>query len=155
MTKEVEGKTLVLTTTNGTKAINLAKPNKIITVSYINFEAIIKYLKKENQNIIILCSGWKNLINIEDSILAGHLAHILLQESNYETVCDALFIAKELYANNTKDLFNYLSSSSYRRRNNTEEVLKDTQFCLNPNIKSDIIPIYYDGYLKPIKIDNI
>ncbi len=155
MTKEIEGKTLVLTTTNGTKAINLAKNNKIITASYVNFEIIVKYLKQQNQNIIILCSGWKNLVNIEDSILAGHLAQILLQEANYETNCDSLFIAKELYMNNNKDFFNYLSSSAYRQRNNTKEVLKDTKFCLNPNIKSDIIPTYYDGYLKPIKIKNI
>ena len=45
MKKNIIGKTLVLTTTNGTKAINLAKGNKIITASYINFHSVVNYLK--------------------------------------------------------------------------------------------------------------
>ena len=58
MKKNIIGKTLVLTTTNGTKAINLAK-NKIITASYINFHSVVNYLNSSNNDVTILCSVGK------------------------------------------------------------------------------------------------
>ena len=41
---DVKGKTLVLTTTNGTNAILLAKEHKVITASFVNIDAVAKYL---------------------------------------------------------------------------------------------------------------
>ena len=46
------------------------------------------------------------------------------------------------------NLYKYLENSSYRRRNSTKEVLKDTKFCLNPTFKSDAVPIFIKGKLK-------
>ena len=56
---DVKGKILVLTTTNGTKAIHLAKEHKVITASFINIDAVANYLQEDNNDVIILCSGWK------------------------------------------------------------------------------------------------
>ena len=44
---DVKGKTLVLTTTNGTNAILLAKEHKVITASFVNIDAVVKYLIKD------------------------------------------------------------------------------------------------------------
>jgi hypothetical protein len=52
-----------------------------------------------------------------------------------------------LYSSAKGDLFEYLNLSSYRKRNISDEVIKDTHFCLNPTINSDIVPILVEGKL--------
>jgi len=123
---DVKGKILVLTTTNGTKAIHLAKKHKVITASFVNFDAVVNYLVKDNNNIIILCSGWKGLFNLEDPIFAGALTEKLLNTNSFISNCDSLYASMQLYSSAKDDLFQYLSNSSYRKRNSSNEVIKDT-----------------------------
>jgi 2-phosphosulfolactate phosphatase len=144
---DLKGKILALTTTNGTKAIHLAKDHKVITASFINIDAVANYLQEENNDVIILCSGWKGLFNLEDPIFAGALAEKLLASNQFSSTCDSMQAAIQLYSNGKANLFEYLSNSSYRNRNNSDDVIKDTHFCLNPTIKSDIVPILDDGKL--------
>ncbi|MBT3621993.1 MAG: 2-phosphosulfolactate phosphatase [Flavobacteriales bacterium] len=138
---DVEGKTLVLTTTNGTKAIYNAREHKVITASYINIDAVAKHLIDEHNDVILLCSGWKGVFNLEDPIFAGSLAKLLLKSDKYESNCDSMFASIQLLKSAEGDLFNYLSDSSHRRRLKSLNLEDDTRFCLSPPIKSDIIPI--------------
>ena len=138
---DVKGKTLVLTTTNGTKAIYNAKAHKVITASYINIDAVAEHLIEEHNDVIILCSGWKGVFNLEDPIFAGCLATLLLDSGKYDSNCDSLFASKQLLNNANGDLFDYLSDSSHRRRLKSLNMEDDTRFCLAPPVKSAIIPI--------------
>ena len=144
---DVEGKTLVLTTTNGTKAIYNAKEHKVLTASYINIEAVAQHLIEEHNDIILLCSGWKGVFNLEDPIFAGSLAKLLLESGRYESNCDSLFASMQLLKSADGNLFTYLSDSSHRRRLKSLNMEDDTRFCLAPPVKSDIIPILKDGKL--------
>ena len=144
---DVKGKTLVLTTTNGTNAILLAKEHKVITASFVNIDAVADYLVVGNNNVIILCSGWKGLFNLEDPIFAGALAEKLLESNQFSSTCDAMKAAIQLYSSGKVNLFEYLSNSSYRNRNSSADVIKDTHFCLNPTVKSNIVPVFNDGRL--------
>ena len=138
---DVEGKILVLTTTNGTKAINNAKDHKVITASYINIDAVVQYLLEDNKDVIILCSGWKGFFNLEDPIFAGTLSNLLLDSNKFSSVCDSLFASIELMKNAGDNLFEYLSNSSHRRRLKSLNMEEDIRYCLSPPKKSDIIPI--------------
>jgi 2-phosphosulfolactate phosphatase len=144
---DVFGKTLVLTTTNGTKAIYNAKEHKVITASYINIEAVANHLIEEHNNVILLCSGWKGVFNLEDPIFSGSLAKLLLESGRYESNCDSLFASMQLLKSADGNLFTYLSDSSHRRRLKSLNMEDDTRFCLAPPVKSDIIPILKDGKL--------
>ena len=137
---DVEGKILVLTTTNGTKAINNAKDHKVITASYINIDSVVQYLIEDNNDVIILCSGWKGVFNLEDTIFAGTLSNLLLDSNKFCSVCDSLFASIELMKNSGDNLFEYLSNSSHRRRLKSLNMEEDTRYCLSPLVKSDIIP---------------
>ncbi len=154
MEKNIKGKTLVLTTTNGTKAINLAKGNKIITASYINFHSVVNYLNSTNNDVTILCSGWKNFLNLEDTILAGHISQVLMKNGLFSSDCESVTISKQMYLNSKIDILEFLSNSAYRKRNNSEELIRDTEFCLSPKIKSQIIPMFEDNYLIPYRFQN-
>ena len=152
LNSDVKGKILVLTTTNGTKAIHLAKGHKVITASFVNIDAVVKYLLQEDSDVIILCSGWKGFFNLEDPIFAGALSERLLSTNNFVSNCDALHASIQLYSSNKENLFQYLKRSSYRKRNSSKNVIKDTHFCLDPNITSNIVPIFIEGKL--IAVEN-
>tara|TARA_B100000902_G_C27315309_1_gene920953 strand:- start:1212 stop:1934 length:723 start_codon:yes stop_codon:yes gene_type:complete len=138
---DVRENILVLTTTNGTKAIELAKNHKVVTASFVNLNAIVDFLVEDRNDIIILCSGWKGFFNLEDTIFAGALSKKLLETNHFTTQSDSMYASIELYNSAKNDLFKYLSSSAYRRRNQSKEVIKDTRFCLNPHITSEIVPL--------------
>ena len=104
-------------------------------------------LNYNSQNVIILCSGWKNFINLEDTICAGNLCHKLLSTNQFISNCDSSRIALEIFLKSKNNLFEFLRNSSYRKRNYSPELIKDSKFCLNPNFYSNIVPFYENGRL--------
>src|ERR1700744_4922101 len=74
----ISGKTLVLTTTNGTKLLHMALDRgagQIITGSFPNLGAVCNYLLSHNQPVVLACAAWKDRINIEDLLFAGAVIH--------------------------------------------------------------------------------
>jgi len=70
----IEGRTLVLTTTNGTRLLHMALEKgaqEIITGSFPNLDAVCDYLAERNQNLILGCAAWKDRVNMEDMLFAG------------------------------------------------------------------------------------
>src|ERR1700761_9039250 len=96
-TKEkVAGKTIVLTTTNGTQALHLSrKAKKIVIGSFLNLTALCNWLKKQDENILLVCSGWKNNFNLEDTLFAGAVVE-QLKAGNFKTD-DSAIAANDLY----------------------------------------------------------
>ncbi len=146
MNDKVKDKTLVLTTTNGTKALEIAKNQICITASFVNFDSVVKYLFLQEKDVVLLCSGWKGLFNLEDSIFAGKLAESLMQKG-FQNSNDSTLAAIYLFKNADTDLFSFLNDSSHRERLRSLHMEEDTKFCLSPTFQSDIIPILKDGKL--------
>ena len=146
MNKKVQNKTLVLTTTNGTKALEIAKNHKTITSSFVNFDAVVDYLISQEKDVILLCAGWKGFFYLEDSIFAGKLAEKLMN-NGFQNSNDSTLAAIELFHSSEADLFGFLSNSSHRKRLKSLNMEEDTKFCLSPTFQSDIIPILKDGKL--------
>src|SRR6195952_4949333 len=96
-TKEkVAGKTVVLTTTNGTHALHLSrKAKKIVIGAFINLTAICNWLKQQDENILLVCSGWKNNFNLEDTLFAGAVVD-QLKDSNFK-LDDPAIAANDLF----------------------------------------------------------
>ena len=70
----IEGKTLVLTTTNGTKLLHMALQNgadEVITGSFPNLSAVCNHLIAQKKNVILGCSAWKDKFNLEDTLFVG------------------------------------------------------------------------------------
>ena len=68
----VKGKTLVLTTTNGTRLLHMAIDRgaaDIITGSFPNLSAVADYLLSQKRNVLLGCAAWKDRVNIEDQLL--------------------------------------------------------------------------------------
>ncbi len=147
MNDSIKGKTLVLSTTNGTKAINLAaKTHKVIVGSLINLDAVIEYLKEIKEDTLLLASGWQGKFNLEDSICAGAITEALLESGDFISDEDSTIAAMFLYKKAKDNYFGFLKASSHRRRLRNLNLNEDIKYCLTPN-QTNVIPVYRDGAL--------
>lgn len=146
MNDKIAGNNLVLTTTNGTKALKIAKNNRCITASFVNFQAVLDYLLLQKNDVVLLCSGWKGVFNLEDTIFAGKLSDQLM-DNGFDNANDSTLAARHIYKNIQNDLFTFLGSSSHRKRLKSLDMEEDTIFCLSPTFSSDIVPFLRDGVL--------
>jgi 2-phosphosulfolactate phosphatase len=96
-TKEkVVGRTIVLTTTNGTHALHLSRSaKKIVIGSFLNLTSLCNWLKTQDENILLVCAGWKNNFNLEDTLFSGAVVEQLIS-GNYKTD-DAAIAANDLF----------------------------------------------------------
>lgn len=147
MGDDVKGKTIVLTTTNGTQAIEAAKgAYKVVIGSFLNIDALCTWLISENKNILLLCSGWKNKFNLEDAVFAGAVTDELSERSDQINLGDACLALKYLSQMAKKNPNKFLSHSSHKERLAALNLKEDVRYCLTPN-QTKVIPIYKDGAL--------
>lgn len=149
-TKEfIQGKTLVLTTTNGTKLLHMALTmgaKNIITGSFPNITSVCSYLIAQKTNVVLACAAWKDRVNIEDTLFAGAVVNRI--KSNFTINCDSSQIAETIYKQAMPDLFEFMktkNASHYQRLMNFG-LESDIKFCLTEDV-SDILPIYNEGRL--------
>ncbi len=145
----IDGKTLVLTTTNGTKLIHMALAENakgIITGSFSNLSAVCNYITEQKQNVILACAAWKDRINLEDTLFAG--AVINRVKDNFSINCDASKIAETLFLEAKDDIFEFMkekNASHYHRLMNFG-LEKDIRYCFTID-NHNVLPIYKDGRL--------
>lgn len=149
----IKGRTLVLTTTNGTKLLYMALANgatKIITGSFPNLSVISDYLVQQQKNVILACAAWKDKINLEDTLFAG--AVVSRVKDFFNINCDSSNMAENLYRQGKEDLFDFLkvSNASHYHRLIGYGLEKDIQYCLTPDI-ADVLPVYTNGKLLVLK----
>lgn len=152
MNKKVKGKTIAITTTNGTQAIEAAKQAKTVIIgSFLNLDLVIDYLKTENRDVLLLCAGWKNKFNLEDTLFAGAIADALINKHEYTTSCDSAIAAGQLYHLAKHDLYQFLSLSSHRNRLQKLNLERDIKYCLTPN-QCPVIAVMEDGLLVKLQL---
>jgi len=147
MNDELRGKEVVLTTTNGTKSLDVAKDAETVVIgSFLNLDALSLWLSKQDKNVLCLCSGWQDKFNLEDTICAGAISEFLINTGNFTSVEDSSIAAKYLYLSAKDNYLGYLKSSSHRRRLKNLNLNEDIKYCLTPN-QTAVIPILRDGKL--------
>ncbi len=137
--EKVSGKTVVLTTTNGTHAINESREaQRVLIGSFLNLSAISNWLKNQPQDVLLLCAGWKNKVNLEDTLFAGAVAH-QLQNEGYK-FDDSAILAADLYQMAKDDLNGFLKKTSHSERLKELKIESDIVFCLQVDL-IDAIPV--------------
>lgn len=145
----IGGKTLVLTTTNGTKLLHMAlaeNARAIITGSFPNLSAVCDFLVEQNQPVILGCAAWKNRVNIEDTLFAGAVIDRI--GKHFSINCDSSQIAATLYQEAREDLFEFMKSknASHYQRLSGFGLDKDIRYCLTADA-ANVLSIYQDGKL--------
>lgn len=139
MDASVSGKKIAFTTTNGTQAIaRSAGAKEIVIASFLNLSAVARYLRNVKTNVVIVCSGWKGKVNLEDTVFAGALVARLKDDFSY--ACDAPIMAERLYQEAKQDLKSFLKDSSHIKRLQRLNIEKDIDFCLTED-RYDLVPV--------------
>lgn len=147
MNTKVKGKTIAISTTNGTQAIEASrKASKILVGSFLNLDVLCDYLASQKKDVILVCAGWKNKFNLEDTIFAGAVVNKLTTESGFEITCDSAIASNHLYIIAKDNLFEFLSNSSHRNRLAKLDLERDIKYCLTPN-QCPVIPVMEGKYL--------
>lgn len=147
---KVAGKTIVLTTTNGTKALHLARKraSQVVIGSFLNLEALCEWLKTQEKDVLLLCAGWKDQFNLEDTIFAGAVVNQL--RNRFTHYDDASVAAEDLYLLAKDDLRAYIHKSSHSHRMVALNIEEDVKFCLQTNI-CQTIPVLEGDQLVALK----
>lgn len=132
--EKVAGKTIVLTTTNGTKAMHLAQERayQVIVGSFLNLSAVCDYLRKESKDVLLLCAGWKDNFNLEDTLFAGAVVEQL--QRDFSVADDSSVAALDMYQLAKGDLRGYLQKSSHNHRLIKLNIEEDVRFCLKIDV---------------------
>ncbi|HAY56935.1 MAG TPA: 2-phosphosulfolactate phosphatase, partial [Flavobacteriales bacterium] len=134
MDPALKGQTVVLTTTNGTKAINMARNKKTVVIGSLNnLDALCEWLIRQQRDVLVLGSGWKDKFNLEDTICAGAIADQCLKSGRFFADEDSTVAAKFIFRSSRDNMFAFLKASSHRRRLRKLNLNEDVKHCLTPN----------------------
>lgn len=141
----IGGKVLVLTTTNGTKLLHMAKDAvQIITGSFPNISAVCEYLISQGQPVILGCAAWKDRVNMEDSLFAGAVVSRI--KEHFDVNCDSALSAETLYESAKADLYGFMKKASHYQRLAGYGLEEDIKYCLTQDV-ANVLPILRNGEL--------
>lgn len=145
--ERVRNREIVYSTTNGTQAIHQASTGRQVLIgAWLNLSALARYIRSEGKDLLVLCAGWKNKFNLEDTLFAGALAKQVLQEGGFYTICDATLGAIDLFEAADKDMLGYIEKVAQRHRlkkNNLDDVIG---YCHETD-RTDLIPVLEENSL--------
>lgn len=138
---QYRGKTVVLSTSNGTKALLKATAAKEIVVgAFLNLTAVTDYLAEYHDSVMFLCAGWRDRFNLEDTIAAGAMAQLLL-ERGWNTDCDSCLAAMRLYDMAKGDIEGFMKQASHTNRLQHLQLHQDIIYCNSLDL-FDVVPIF-------------
>lgn len=144
----IENQTLVLTTTNGTRLLQMALDkgaDTIISGSFPNLSAVCDYLMAEKKNVVLGCAGWKDRFNLEDTLFAG--AVISRLKKDFTIHCDSSLMAESMYSKHKNNLAGFAPRlTHYHRLVERFGLIEDIKFCLTADL-ANVLPLYKEGKL--------
>ena len=119
----VQGKALILTTTNGAVALTKAKyARQCFVASFVNLSATVEALSQiadiVNEHLVIVCSGLEEAFSLEDATCAGMLItrlQTLLGQRALDRVSDSARAALSVYSQYGSDIYRTLMESDHGR----------------------------------------
>lgn len=138
---KVEGKDVVFTTTNGTQAIDMASDARILIIgAFSNISTIAEFCKQQLKDVIVLCAGWNNRFNIEDTLFGGALTGKLLQKG-YTLASDAATVALSMWQEAEPNVREYINRTEHIKRLEANNLQDSVDYCLTEDTVN-ILPLY-------------
>ena len=152
----VRGRTVVMTTTNGTRALRAcAGALRTWVGGFVNLGALTRLIERHRPTrLLLVCSGTLEQAAIEDTLAAGALADAVWPLYADGQVADSAQIARHLYRQFAADLPGAMSfSRNGRRLLGRPELRDDVGFCLRPDTVKITAEMYADGAVRRLEAD--
>lgn len=138
----VEGRDIILNTTNGTRALEQAKEaNTLVAACFLNADRVVDFIRRTADAVTIVCAGRQNRLALEDTLCAGLLLDRLWDGNEPYPVTDSAHTAYTLYHTDRKDLDNALRGANHAERLTHQNREADLDYCF----RIDALPVlpYY------------
>ena len=133
----VAGKRLVMTTTNGTRAIEAAKiGSKILIGSFLNCRYVSDFLANDDNDVVILCAGLNGMFSLEDAVGAGAIISRLSGDKT-----DSALAAERLFKSYSGGLLRMLRESQAGRYLTSIGFEKDLPVCASMD-SLEVLPCF-------------
>ena len=143
----VAGKTLVMTTTNGTRALRaVAAATSVRAAALVNRSAVADELAHEDGDVVIVCAGEANGFALEDALGAGALVDALLMQIGTVELTDGARAAALLYRAVAGRLADAIASADHAQALAHKGFARDITRCAALD-SLDIVPTLRDGVL--------
>ena len=141
----VEDKTIIMTTTNGTMALNMASSGqKVYAAAFVNARAVCDQLIQEGRPVVILCAGTDGRFSVEDAVCAGLIAERL---KHHYQLSDKALAVQAMYEAYKGSLLERVGQSSHARYLTELGFAADVILCLEQDVFS-VAPVFTNGVLK-------
>jgi 2-phosphosulfolactate phosphatase len=147
----VNGRTVAMTTTNGTRALRAcARAWTVLVGSFLNLQATSELLLREPpKHLLLVCSGTFDQSAYEDILCAGALFQLLQPIYGKGVISDSAEIARRLYILDQEDLIGAMAwSRNARRLLANAELADDVAFCLKRDQFPLVAELAPDGMIR-------
>lgn len=144
----VKGKSLIMTTTNGTRAIkNSEEAEKIFIGALINGRVVAEKLAKLNKDVTFVNAGTDGEFSMDDFITSGYIINCLRDiMKNHCTLTDIAKTSEYVYINNPS-IISFVKDALHYKRMKDLRYNEDLRYCLSKDL-INIVPEYKDGEIK-------
>ncbi|MGB0346043.1 MAG: 2-phosphosulfolactate phosphatase [Balneolaceae bacterium] len=143
----IQDKTLIFNTTNGTKAIKKANlANRIYLGAFLNQQSVLNALKDHDDEVVLICSGWRGRLALEDTLFAGSILYHMFDGKLPQKTKDGAKVAFGLYEKFKDNLEDTISGSDHAYRLSNLVPENDIPFCCQVD-KFDVLPGMRDGLI--------
>jgi 2-phosphosulfolactate phosphatase len=135
--EKVKGRTIVSTTTNGTRALRAcARAKMVLAASFLNLNATANFLPRSRcENILLICAGTGDNTALEDVLAAGALCEALAKGKMPMELSDSARVALAAFQQSKRNLARALcESQNARRLLAIPELRDDVKFCLRRDV---------------------
>ena len=129
---EPAGKTVILSTTNGTRAVVSAaqRCERVLVASLLNLSAVVEAARAAEEDVIVVCAGVQGTLALDDAYVAGRIVELLAWERS-----DAAEAAARLASTwrGAEEAFR-ASKSGRNLLENAPELEEDIAFCARESV---------------------
>ena len=151
--EKVRGKTIVSTTTNGTRALrSCALAKMVLAGSFLNLGATAKAVSAAFQSgqyteLLLICAGTYEEAAYEDTLCAGALCELVWPLFDAQAVADSAQIAHQIFLSAKNDLAKATQaySKNARRLLAMPDFRDDVAFCLRRDASNLVARMNADG----------
>ena len=143
----VEGRDVILNTTNGTRALERVKEaNTLVAACFLNAGRVADFVRRTAEAVTIVCAGRQNRLALEDTLCAGLLLDRIWDGDEPYPVTDSAHTAYTLYHTDRNDLDNALRGANHAEKLVTQNYERDLDYCFRVDALP-VLPYYTDNRL--------
>ena len=143
----VEGRDVILNTTNGTRALERVKEaNTLVAACFLNAGRVADFVRRTAEAVTIVCAGRQNRLALEDTLCAGLLLDRIWDGDEPYPVTDSAHTAYTLYHTDRNDLDNALRGANHAEKLVSQNYEQDLDYCFRVDALP-VLPYYTDNRL--------